>query len=216
LVYERLGINEDMAKQTLLTLREAAEIAGVRRKEIRDRVARGEIAVRVLGTGRGAKLRLTESALADAGLIAGELAPIGTSGELSDLIQLVREQQARITALEEQRFQIAGQLGASLERTLALQNQLIELTESLQTHPQVLQATSSSGQVTPPPEAVAEDSQMEERGPEDASAPTEEPASLRASVVARTVVSRLASSNPAQRGKSGILRLRTVRWRSTR
>src|SRR3954453_19189021 len=131
---------EQMGKQRYLTLREAAELTGVRRKVIRNRVTRGEIAVRVLGTGRGAKLRVTESALAEAGLLAGNLELAGNAGEGSNLIQLVREQQARITALEEQRFQIAGQLGASLERTLALQNQLIELTASLQAHPQVLQA----------------------------------------------------------------------------
>jgi hypothetical protein len=205
-----------MAKQDLLTLKEAAEITGVRRKEIRDRVTRGEIAVCVLGAGRGAKLRVTESALAEAGLMTSEIAPVGSGGEMADLIQLVREQQARIRELEEQRFQIAGQLGASLERTLALQNQLIELTESLQAHPQVLQATSPSAHASPAPEPGAEESPAEEPGPEDAVSSSEEPASVRAGAVARTVVSRLASSGPAQRSKSGIVRLRTVRWRSAK
>jgi hypothetical protein len=131
------------------------------------------------------------------------------AGNTGDLIQLVREQQARITALEEQRFQIAGQLGASLERTLALQNQLIELTASLQAHPQVLQASASVEK-----EAPLETDASPEGGPEDANATITEESSPRAAVVARSVVDKLASSKSAQRGKSGILRLRSVRWRS--
>src|SRR5262245_56894714 len=113
-----------MAHQQLFSIRQASELTGLRRKIIRDRVTRGDISVRMLGSGRNAKLRLTESALVEAGLLARSAPVAVKSDEVTDLVRLVREQQTRITSLEDQRFHLAGQLGAALERTLALQNQL--------------------------------------------------------------------------------------------
>lgn len=204
---------ERMRTQRLLTLREAAKLTGFRRKVLRARVTRGDVAVRMVGSGRAAKVRLTESALVEAGLLSGELATVATSDEVTDLIRLVREQQARITSLEDQRFQLAGQLGASLERTLALQDQLIALTASLQAYPQVLQGSLSEASKTAPPEPTPERDEPREVGAEDAEVAGDEPLTARAGAVARSVVESLAMSKSAQRGRAGLVRLRTVRWR---
>jgi hypothetical protein len=200
-----------MGKRHFLTLREAAELTGFRRKVIRDRVARGDIAVRVLGSGRNAKLRLTESALVEAGLLAGELAPAVRNDELAELIRLVREQQARLSALEDQRFQLAGQLGAALERTLALQNELLELTASVQAHSPIWRETGKS---EPRPKPVAEQSEPARAshvGAERAQAPPDKPTPARTIVAAKFVVGKLATGS--QRGRAGIARLRTAQWR---
>ena len=78
--------------------------------------------MRIIGSGRNAKVRLTEPALVEAGLLPSKTPLAVKNDELADLISLVREQQKRLNTLEDQRFQLAGQLGAALERTLALQN----------------------------------------------------------------------------------------------
>jgi hypothetical protein len=200
-----------MGKRHLLTLREAAELTGFRRKVIRDRVARGDIAVRVLGSGRNAKLRVTESALVEAGLLAGELAPVARNDELAELIRLVREQQARLSALEDQRFQLAGQLGAALERTLALQNELLELTASVQAHSPIWRETEKAEPRPTPVTAQSETAKSTVDGAEHAQAPPDEPAPARTIVAAKFVVDKLATGS--QRGRAGIARLRSVQWR---
>ncbi len=125
---------------SLLTLRQAAQLSGVRRRALRERVRRGQLAVRVLGKGRGAKLRVTADALAAAGLLPDEPPDLGkpTDQPAADpdrggtlpaaaLLELVREQNVRIATLEEQRFQLAGQLGAALERVHGLEARILEL-----------------------------------------------------------------------------------------
>jgi len=110
----------------LLSLRDAAAITGLPRREIRARVRRGEVAVRLLGKGSSAKLRLTPRALADAGLLGPDMTGAGT--ETTDtsarLLDLIDDQRVRIAALEDQRFQLAGQLGAAIERSRALEEQM--------------------------------------------------------------------------------------------
>ncbi|CAA9522598.1 MAG: hypothetical protein AVDCRST_MAG73-262 [uncultured Thermomicrobiales bacterium] len=127
----------------LLTLREAAALTGVRRSVLRERIRRGHVPVRVLGKGTKAKLRLTADGLISAGLLLPDgprSAGIGVlrappsveadpPSELVSLIGLVRDQGARIAALEEQRFQLAGQLGAAMERARLLEERLAALTE---------------------------------------------------------------------------------------
>jgi hypothetical protein len=195
-----------MVSQQLLSIRQAAELTGLRRKVIRDRVTRGDVNVRVIGSGRGAKVRLTEDALVEAGLLAGKPSLAAKTDELGELVRLVREQQARLNVLEDQRFQLAGQLGAALERTLALQNQLLELTASVQAH-------SILTERIPPTEA--EPTANSPHGAEDAGATTHQPLP-RATVAVRQVVDRLATSRGAQRGKAGITRLRTIQRRSSK
>lgn len=121
------------ASRSLLTLRQAARLTGVRRRALRERVQRGQVAVRVLRTGRKTKLRLTPDALTAAGLLPGSVPPENPPAAGSDLsavalLDLVREQNARIASLQEQRFQLAGQLGAALERTRTLEDRVHALT----------------------------------------------------------------------------------------
>lgn len=110
----------------LLSFRDAATITGLPRREIRARVRRGEIAVRVRGKGQSAKLRLTLRALAEAGLL--DLDPPAADPVSTDtparLLDMIHDQGVRIAALEDQRFQLAGQLGAAIERSRALEQQL--------------------------------------------------------------------------------------------
>ena len=128
----------------LLTLREAAEMTGLRRAVLRERIERGHVPVRVIGKGRAAKLRLTKTELVAAGLlldpdgspavanpVAVTVVPTNEveTGDLATLLELIREQGNRISTLEDHRFQLAGQLGAALERTRALEERLLALAE---------------------------------------------------------------------------------------
>jgi len=120
-------------------LRDAATLTGVPRRDLRARVQRGEIAVRLVGGGASPKLRLTAAALAEAGLLGdnvgiiprGTLATpsaVPTIPELTALVDMVRAQGARISALEDQRFHLALQLGAAMERAHAMEGRVHALT----------------------------------------------------------------------------------------
>jgi hypothetical protein len=207
------GKARHMISRQLLSIRQAAELTGLRRKIIRDRVTRGDVAVRVIGRGRGAKLRLTEDALVDAGLPGGKPVPAAKIDELAELVRLVREQQARLNALENQRFQLAGQLGTALERTLALQNQLLELTASVQARSPILTEPKRIEPTLLP--ADAEPVAVSPHGAKDAETTSDQPPA-RPTVAVRQVVDRLATSRGALRGKAGIARLRTMQWRSSK
>jgi hypothetical protein len=115
----------------LLTLSEAAHLTGVRKRTLRERIHLGQIAIRVLGEGRETKIRLTESALVEAGLLGqnGHGETISADGNVAALVELLREQNARLAAIEEQRLQFAGQLGAALERVRSLEERVFELAE---------------------------------------------------------------------------------------
>jgi hypothetical protein len=204
--------SRQMVNQQLLSIRQAAERTGLRRKVIRDRITRGDVPVRIIGSGRGAKLRLTESALVEAGLLAGGSSPAVKHDELTDLIGLVREQQKRLNALEDQRFQLAGQLGAALERTLALQNQLIELTASVQARGPVVHEIKKIEPRAEPVETVPKTNGTGV-GPEDARKTPEASATVRTTVAVRHAIVRLTTSKGAQRGKAGISRLRAIQLR---
>jgi hypothetical protein len=199
-----------MVNRHLLSIRQAAELTGLRRRVIRDRVTRGDVSVRIIGSGRSAKLRLTESALVEAGLLPSKTPMAVKNDELADLISLVREQQKRLNTLEDQRFQLAGQLGAALERTLALQNQLIELTASVQSHSPVVQEIKKLEQPTFPFEPPHEPPPESPVGPEDAAETADVRAPARTVDAVRHAVARIATSKSAQRGKVGISRLRTL------
>ena len=145
---------------SLLTLREAARLTGLRRRALRERVRRGQVAVRVVAKGRTTKLRLTPDALAAAGLLPDgapldlDRSPVGAASELSTaLLELVREQNGRIATLEEQRFQLAGQLGAALERAQALEARVLALTApappSAAIDPESVGGTETAARVVP-------------------------------------------------------------------
>jgi hypothetical protein len=129
--------------ERLLTLSEAARLTGVRKRTLREGIQRGQIAIRVLGKGRDRKLRLTESALVEAGLLgrnrSGDAIP--ADGNVAALVELLREQNARLAAIEEQRFQFAGQLGAALERVRSLEERVFELAQRVSDASEPEQAT---------------------------------------------------------------------------
>src|SRR5262249_23766618 len=120
-----------VSPKRLLTLSEAARLTGVRKRTLRERIQHGQIAIRVLGKGSDRKLRLTESALIEAGLLGrnGRADTIPTDGHVAALAELLREQNARLAAIEEQRLQFAGQLGAALERVRSLEERVFELAQ---------------------------------------------------------------------------------------
>jgi small-conductance mechanosensitive channel len=209
------GKAREMAQSRLLSIRQASELTGLRRKVIRDRVTRGDVAVRLIGSGRSAKLRLTESALVEAGLLTGPPAVAVKNDELSELIGLVREQQTRLNTLEDQRFQLAGQLGAALERTLALQNQLLELTATVQSRSPLLHEIKSVEAHAPHVASAPEPEKIQPVGSEDAETMASERPTARPAESMRHVV-RVATSKGARTGKAGIARLRTIHWRSTK
>jgi hypothetical protein len=113
-----------------MTLGEAARLTGQRKRALRDRIRRGQLAVRIVGKGNRAKIRVTESALVDAGLLApnGRGIAGAADGNVAALVDLLREQNARLAAVEDQRLQLAGQLGAAVERVRALEERMVELT----------------------------------------------------------------------------------------
>jgi hypothetical protein len=115
----------------LLTVSEAARLTGVRKRALRERIERGQLAIRVVGKGRETKFRLTESALVEAGLLSrsGHGETIPADGNVAALVELLREQSTRLAAIEEQRLQFAGQLGAALERVRSLEERVFELAE---------------------------------------------------------------------------------------
>jgi len=138
----------------LLSLRDAATLAGVPRRVLRGRVQRGEIPVRLLGTGKRPKVRLTPAALVAAGLLADDVAVREVDGQatpadlnLALLLEMIRDQNRRIAALEDQRFQLAAELGATVERARTLAIRLAELPSATR--------SPGAGSGTVPSEAAA-------------------------------------------------------------
>ena len=130
----------DVSDDPLLSLREAAKLTGVRQDALERRIRQGQIGVRILGKGKSAKLRVTAAALGEAGLLPEVEAASATglprtngsatATDLAPLLAMIREQGARIAALEEQRFQLAGELGAAIERARLVEEQMRALAES--------------------------------------------------------------------------------------
>lgn len=112
-----------------LSLAQAARLTGMPRRYLEEMIEAGHLAVTHAEKGGGRKARVSRNALATAGLLdpggptTGE-APeqaVPERTELQALIEIVREQSARIGSLEDQRFLLAGQLGGALERVRALE-----------------------------------------------------------------------------------------------
>jgi hypothetical protein len=114
-----------------LTLAQAARLTGSPKAYLRELAESGRLAVHLVPGAGSTKLRVSTASLIEAGLLCAESNSIDPySADVGDLVRLVREQSARITALEEQRFQLGAQLGAALERVASLE----ERFEALEPH----------------------------------------------------------------------------------
>lgn len=131
----------------LMSLREAAALSGAPRAYLDECIAAGRLAVHLRHTSKGVKLRVTRI-----GLVAAGILPPPVKDE--SLVQLLREQAERLAAVEEQRFQLAGQLGAALERNRALEERL-QLAAVVAEPPPMDAATSPEPASTSAPAAEA-------------------------------------------------------------
>jgi hypothetical protein len=109
----------------LLSLGEAGRMTGKPKAYLRELAEAGQLSVRLEQRAGEAKIRVTRSGLAEAGLFPrDEIVPQFEQGNLGDLIALVREQTNRISALEEQRFQLGAQLGMAIQRVAMLEEKI--------------------------------------------------------------------------------------------
>lgn len=195
------NVDDDRAP---MTLRAAAKFAGVPRAYLDECIASGRLAVRLHHTSKGAKFRVTRTDLESAGIVT-RLNAGDPSGE--SLLRLFREQSERLSAVEEQRFQLAGQLGAALERNRTLEERLLQLTAGTKIDGHVDAASSqaaSSGTVEP--------SLHDEREPSKA-----EPASSAPVPMAKRIIgAKPAPQWPSKRAASTLARLRGFVRRSGR
>lgn len=117
--------NED-ERDRQLSLRQAAKLANLPREFLEECIASGRLPVHLLVKNGQTKFRVTRAGLESASILHAEPAPPAHES----LVQLAREQAERLAAAEEQRFQLAGQLGAALERNRSLERQLRALSAS--------------------------------------------------------------------------------------
>lgn len=142
----------DRRSPQLLSLREAAALTGVPRKRLRARIRRGEVPVRLTGSGKRLKPRLTIGGMVAAGLIVPEEweAPTAAAPDLAPLVALLESQGQRLAALEDQRLQLAAQLGAALERTRHLEERLRAIGPSFEATPRPVDPAPQPAEPEPP------------------------------------------------------------------
>lgn len=116
----------------LLTFAEAARQTGKPKVYLKELVETGQLSVRLLPHPDGAKQRLEEAELVRAGLLGGGQRATPEHSELEGLIELIREQTARIAVIEEHRFQLGAQFGAACERIRSLEQQAESLAAALE------------------------------------------------------------------------------------
>ena len=124
-----------------MSLKDASELTGLSRSELKTRVAAGELAARTIRRGDKVEHRLTRAALAEAGLIGAAPPPPAfiptteapsltafdrdsSDPTMAQLIALIREQNQRIATLEDQRAQLTARLGATAEAMHQLEDRL--------------------------------------------------------------------------------------------
>lgn len=112
-----------------MSLRTAAKLAGAPREYLEECIAAGRLAVHLHQKNGAAKYRVSRAAMESAGILPAVSEPTGSERD-DALVQLLREQSERLAAAEEQCFQLAGQLGAALERNRLLEERILELTDS--------------------------------------------------------------------------------------
>lgn len=135
------GANPRATTATWMSLKEASELTGRSRAELRGEIAAGALATRTIRCGDKVEHRLTRAALAEAGLIGAtpatrdadavpvsepvaETSPETSPDTMAQLIALIREQNQRIATLEDQRAQLAARLGATVEAMHQLEDRL--------------------------------------------------------------------------------------------
>ena len=112
--------------QAPLSLREAARLSGVPREYLEECVASGVLGVHLHHKGDATRFRVTRTALVAAGILPRDPDPPMVDPN-EQLVGLLKTQTERLAAIEEQRFQLAGQLGAALERNRILEERMLVL-----------------------------------------------------------------------------------------
>ncbi|MER3437504.1 MAG: hypothetical protein C4346_07880 [Chloroflexota bacterium] len=129
-----IGVEREMSRfaiearsprsESLLSLGEAARLVGCSKRDLRERIERGELAVYVHARAKRSRVFVTPSALCQTGLLASDGGNPTGAPEIQVLLGVLREQGARLAEVEDQRAQLAGQLGAALERLRLLEARL--------------------------------------------------------------------------------------------
>jgi hypothetical protein len=148
----------DLDPNTPVSLREAARLAGAPREYLEECIASGKLAVHLQQKGQTTKFRVSSIALQSAGIIPKpKEAPERDPNE--SLVKLLQDQTDRLAALEEQRFQLAGQLGAALERNRILEERVLALAaasdadESVESSEPIAKEPAQSSAPSEPPSA---------------------------------------------------------------
>jgi len=110
-----------------LTLKEASRLSRTPIDTLKRMIRLGELHAFTIERGGKTKFRILRSALIDAGLLA--IQPPDQNATF-DVLALIRDQNARIAKLEDQRSQLAGQLGIALERLRSLDDRLAQIERS--------------------------------------------------------------------------------------
>ena len=110
-----------------LTLKQAAKLTNTPLDRLRRMIRTGDLHAFTVERNGTTKFRVSRAALVDAGLLkAGGTQESATS---FDLLALIRDQNQRIGRLEDQRAQLAGQLGIAMERVRAVDERLAWLEQ---------------------------------------------------------------------------------------
>jgi hypothetical protein len=110
-----------------LTLKEASRLSRTPMATLKSMIRLGELHAFTIERGGKTKFRILRSALIDAGLLA--IRPPDQNATF-DVLALIRDQNARIAKLEDQRSQLAGQLGIALERLRSLDDRLAQIEQN--------------------------------------------------------------------------------------
>ncbi len=124
--------NGDHDPNAPLSLGEAARLSGMPREYLEECIASGKLAVHLHNKGDATKFRVSRVALESAGIVPKDIPSLARDPN-ETLIRLLHDQTARLAAIEEQRFQLAGQLGAALERSRILEERVLALAAASET-----------------------------------------------------------------------------------
>jgi len=110
-----------------LTLKQAATLSNTTVDRLRAMIRSGDLRAYTVERDGKKRFRLDRSSLAAAGLLETKRTIDPTAS--FDLFALVRDQNERIARLEDQRAQLSGQLGVTLERLRSIDERVIWLEE---------------------------------------------------------------------------------------
>ena len=109
-----------------LSLKKAARLCQTTPTALKSRIETGELRAFTIERGGKVRFRVSRSALVSAGLLGSGAVPDVPTATV-DLSALIRDQNQRISALEDQRAALTGQLGMALERLRAIDERLTQL-----------------------------------------------------------------------------------------